>query len=328
MRVATIVLAFVLLSTPARAAVQFYGALSNPYPGGTSLSWSTDFGLPPSSSLAAVITGMNGFADSCGNYSPIAGGDVGAELRLAVAPAGLASVATPVVTFHAHDWASSSGSTYGRFGNANVRASLYLGPTVPEGGTVYYAIRWHSARTGSLTYATWGAYLGGWYYPVLVANQGSAADGVSYGTVVAPYDPLDVIFESRAGLGPYSSSVVDEDVTIEIFVDSAPLAGVETGSAPVALEFAPPRPNPSQGPRTFAFALPSRSDVSLRIVDVAGRLVRDLRPGGLEAGPHELAWDGRGRDGARLGAGVYWAQLSCTSATGTSSRRQKIVVLD
>jgi hypothetical protein len=210
MRVAAIVLAFVLLSTTAYAAVQFNGVRENVYPGATGLSWSSDLGVPPSSPLAEMITGQNGFTDSCGNYAPIAGGDVGAELRLTVAPAGLASAAAPVVTFHAHDWASSSGSNYGRFGNANARTSLYLGPTVPEGDSVCYAIRWHSTRTGTLTYATWAAYLGGWYYPVLVANQGNAAEGVSYGTVAAPFDPLDVILEARAGLGPYMSSVVDE----------------------------------------------------------------------------------------------------------------------
>jgi len=327
MRVAAIVLAFVLLTAPARAAVQFYGLIAETYPGGTNLSWSSDLGPQPSCGLAQRFTGQNDFVDSCSNYSPVTSGDAGSWQRVTVAPAGLASAAAPVVTIQIHNWASSANDYYGRFGNAWGRFALYLGPTVPEGGSKYYAVRWHSERTGNVHYATWGAYLSGFWYPVLIANETSGTDGVSYGEVVSPFDPLQVVYESKGGLGAGMGTVVDENVTLEFFVDSQPLADVVSTVAPAALEFAAPWPNPSQGPRTFAFALPARGEVSVRIVDVAGRLVRELRPGELEAGRHELAWDGRAHDGARLGAGVYWAQLSCAGATGTSSSRRRIVVL-
>jgi hypothetical protein len=117
-------------------------------------------------------------------------------------------------------------------------------------------------------------------------------------------------------------------VTIEIFVDSAPLAGVGDVAAPAALEFSAPRPNPTRDGATFAFALPRGGDVTLQVLDVSGRVVRTLAPGTLPAGRHELRWDRRDSNGSAARPGVYWARLACTSAAGTSSRRQKIVVLD
>jgi hypothetical protein len=69
-------------------------------------------------------------------------------------------------------------------------------------------------------------------------------------------------------------------------------------------------PNPFHGSTTVIFGLPRAADVTLRIYDIAGRVVRELVPGQrFEPGVHQVRWDGRSDDGAALRAGVYFYQL-------------------
>jgi flagellar hook assembly protein FlgD len=51
------------------------------------------------------------------------------------------------------------------------------------------------------------------------------------------------------------------------------------------------------------------------LIDIAGRRVRTLVNGPVGAGSQEVAWDGRGNNGARVAAGVYWARLDADGET-------------
>jgi hypothetical protein len=93
--------------------------------------------------------------------------------------------------------------------------------------------------------------------------------------------------------------------------------------------FARPRlvgasPNPFTPATEVRFAIPARGDVSLRVYDVAGRLVRTLVDEPLEAGAHSIHWDGRTDPGKQAAAGVYFLRLE--TAEGTANR--KIVRLE
>ena len=68
-------------------------------------------------------------------------------------------------------------------------------------------------------------------------------------------------------------------------------------------------PNPFSFAATIRYAIPRDGVVSLRIYDLAGRLVRRLVSGRQSAGRHEVTWRGDGPDGARLAAGLYFCQL-------------------
>ncbi len=67
---------------------------------------------------------------------------------------------------------------------------------------------------------------------------------------------------------------------------------------------------------------PCRS-VDLRIEDVAGRAVWVADEEAMTAGTHSLSWDGLGRLGRAVPAGVYYAELR---ANGGRSRRPFVVV--
>jgi len=69
-------------------------------------------------------------------------------------------------------------------------------------------------------------------------------------------------------------------------------------------------PNPFNPATTIAFALPRSESVSLRIYDLAGRLVRTLcREEFLEAGEHRRTWNGRDDTGRTVAAGVFLYRL-------------------
>ena len=62
---------------------------------------------------------------------------------------------------------------------------------------------------------------------------------------------------------------------------------------------------------------------SLRIYDLAGHRVKVLHDGFLEAGPHQLIWDGRDDRDRLVASGTYFVQLDSAGAHET----RKMVLL-
>jgi flagellar hook assembly protein FlgD len=61
--------------------------------------------------------------------------------------------------------------------------------------------------------------------------------------------------------------------------------------------------------------MPSPETVSLRVYDVAGRLVRSLLDQrSLGGGRHAVVWDGRNHAGRRVAAGIYIYRLDAAGA--------------
>ena len=82
-------------------------------------------------------------------------------------------------------------------------------------------------------------------------------------------------------------------------------------------------PNPARAHTSLQLVLPERSDVSLRIVDVTGRVVRDLASRSFLAGAHKIAWDLQNDAGENVAPGVYFAEVR----TGSTTARAKILRL-
>jgi hypothetical protein len=82
-------------------------------------------------------------------------------------------------------------------------------------------------------------------------------------------------------------------------------------------------PNPFNPSTQIGFVLPRPSAVRLDIFDLAGRQVRRLFAGSLEAGRWLLPWDGRDDAGGRVASGVYVYQL--TTEAGTWSRKSVLL---
>ena len=87
------------------------------------------------------------------------------------------------------------------------------------------------------------------------------------------------------------------------------IAGVESAGVPRAFELSAPSPNPSRAGARMAFTLPGAAHANLRVLDLAGRVVRTLAEGEFAAGRHERAWDGLDGSGVAVSAGIYFVTL-------------------
>ncbi len=84
---------------------------------------------------------------------------------------------------------------------------------------------------------------------------------------------------------------------------SVPAPVVETLPSRSVLQGAVPNPF---NPRTSVhFSLPENGPVRLSISDLRGRLIRVLHHGEMQAGEHQLAWDGQDSAGRAVASGTY-----------------------
>jgi Domain of unknown function (DUF4082)/Bacterial Ig-like domain/Bacterial Ig domain/FlgD Ig-like domain len=74
-------------------------------------------------------------------------------------------------------------------------------------------------------------------------------------------------------------------------------------------------PNPARGSVRFSLEAPAGGYRDLQVLDVTGRLVRQLATGSTTPGRWTIAWDGRDSDGRIAAAGVYFARLRGPSHT-------------
>ena len=100
----------------------------------------------------------------------------------------------------------------------------------------------------------------------------------------------------------------------------APWTLVPAASAPpigVALAMGVAYPNPARGGMTVDFTLGHAARTSIRVFDLAGRLVRTAYDGALEAGPHSIGWDGRLATGERAHSGLYFVEIRTSESVST-----------
>ena len=118
--------------------------------------------------------------------------------------------------------------------------------------------------------------------------------------------------------GAQGGSIFWDDARLQRFV-------IGVADAPLAPAFAlqPNVPNPFNPTTQIGFALAQRSAVNLSVYDVTGRLIVTLLDGQLDAGPHEVTWNGRAANGSPAAAGVYCYVLETPG--GRSARSMTLV---
>ncbi len=98
---------------------------------------------------------------------------------------------------------------------------------------------------------------------------------------------------------------------------SEQVSGVGDDQTPRVLAISGVVPNPFNPMTTVKFDLPRSGKVNLAIFDLRGRLVRNLVSGQMEAGSHDVVWNGRDDRGQHSAAGVYFARLNSADGTRT-----------
>ncbi|MGQ9810661.1 MAG: FlgD immunoglobulin-like domain containing protein [bacterium] len=82
------------------------------------------------------------------------------------------------------------------------------------------------------------------------------------------------------------------------------------------------RPNPTFEGVTVKLILPEPGNISLKIYNVQGALVKTVSSGRFDAGSYTVPWDGRNQDGERVTSGVYFVRLEAPAGKAVT----KIVV--
>lgn len=72
-------------------------------------------------------------------------------------------------------------------------------------------------------------------------------------------------------------------------------------------------PNPFNPTTRISFTLPAVEEVSIRVYDISGKLVRTLLSGQMNAGTHELYWNGRTDANENVSSGVYFYRMDTES---------------
>jgi hypothetical protein len=78
---------------------------------------------------------------------------------------------------------------------------------------------------------------------------------------------------------------------------------------PRVFALAQSRPNPSTGELVIHYQLPKASDVSIKVFNVSGQLVKTLVKGPQKAGYYAASWKGRDETGHAVRSGVYFYKM-------------------
>jgi hypothetical protein len=127
---------------------------------------------------------------------------------------------------------------------------------------------------------------------------GAATPGISYTPIPVPG------ISNVKGLGAsYGTVFAFGNLTSITDVEEPPVAELPTA---LAMRLSS---NPFVGSASFALALPEDGHATVRIYDVAGRLVRTVLDERRQAGLLAVDWNGRDDSGAATAAGVYLVRL-------------------
>jgi hypothetical protein len=99
----------------------------------------------------------------------------------------------------------------------------------------------------------------------------------------------------------------------QIQSDESTPGGVQSATnviLPKTLSLAQPFPNPARTRLNIAYALPRATRVSVRLYDVAGKLVNTLASGEKKPGYYNLTWNRQDTRGRSCACGVYFCTLS------------------
>jgi hypothetical protein len=157
----------------------------------------------------------------------------------------------------------------------------------------------------------------------LGSKLGEVTNADQQKTVIAPGDTLTLEFEAK----PVPEGMTRHWflVTNGVYSSVAPQGVDEPQPVAQSWQFAlgAARPNPTTGSVSIGYTLARSTDVSIRVYNVAGRLVRTLVKERQKPGPYDILWNARDNDGRRVPNGVYFYRM----VAGDWTSQRKVVFL-
>ncbi len=109
-------------------------------------------------------------------------------------------------------------------------------------------------------------------------------------------------------------------VTVMDIIENPASADPASGAKDLALTLL--SKNPVRGSCAFSYSIPRSGRVHLHVFDVVGRRVASIVDADLDAGRHQVSWDGRDQAGNRVASGVYYLALTFD---GAQSRKEVVI---
>jgi len=159
------------------------------------------------------------------------------------------------------------------------------------------------------------------YYVAVRFPSGSVKQGLGNGPGLGVNASRECSDSFVAGGAEGELTALRADLSISLGLASAGKASASGRIAPQTF-LAAGTPNPAISAVKIQFGVERALPVRLAIYDVAGRQVRLLANGVLDAGQHTREWDGRDERGQEVSAGVYIAKLQA----GPKVIAQKLVL--
>jgi hypothetical protein len=152
--------------------------------------------------------------------------------------------------------------------------------------------------------------------------QLQAGESESLGVNVAPFsDGVGTFDFYIQSIGDPQNN--DTFTGLRLYAGAAAVGVDPTSSISRELTLSQNLPNPMREGTRIVFGLTREADLTLRIYDAAGRMLRTLREGRFGAGSYDVAWDGSSESGAPLASGVYFYRLE--TSTSTLTRRMALI---
>jgi hypothetical protein len=108
-------------------------------------------------------------------------------------------------------------------------------------------------------------------------------------------------------------NLTDDDNTYLVIEPSVATTPALNSSLPERVSLDQNYPNPFNPKTAITFALPQRADISLKIYDISGKLVKTLIDAECDAGYHTVIWNGTDENSDDVSSGIFIYQLSTPS---------------
>ncbi len=119
------------------------------------------------------------------------------------------------------------------------------------------------------------------------------------------YEKVPLKREKPVQYASLPDNSLHSDFVEVIVVTSVPWVGVSEKSVSSSLKLYPNYPNPFKNRTTFAFSIPHKDRVTLRVFDITGREVSIVLNKVLEPGLHRIQWNAKDKYGKILKPGTY-----------------------
>ncbi len=164
--------------------------------------------------------------------------------------------------------------------------------------------------------------------PMSVWSQNTAIPGSSFNMAFGVSSAANTSITSTAGEVLVGPSEGENTRTASGFLvvlqqQQSALAVDEVGGLPSAYALHQNYPNPFNPSTTLRFDLPMATDIHIVVYDLLGREIVRLVEQRLEAGYHQLVWNGRDRRGREVPTGMYIVLMT----TPDFKKSNKLVLL-